>query len=99
MPPPGAVPSQRSISGASMEVVVTSIAVIGSGRIGGGLARKWAAGGHAVTFGARSPETPALVELAEQIGAAREVIDSAVAQSDVVVFAIPGGEMAGTLSR
>jgi 8-hydroxy-5-deazaflavin:NADPH oxidoreductase len=78
---------------------MTSIAVIGSGKIGGGLARKWAAKGHAVTFGSRSPAKPALVELAEQIGAKRAEVEGAVAQSEVVVFAIPGNEMAETLSR
>jgi 8-hydroxy-5-deazaflavin:NADPH oxidoreductase len=78
---------------------LTSIAVIGSGRIGAALARKWAARGHAVTFGARSPDKPELVDLAGQIGAERAQIEAAVKRSDVVVFAIPGGEMAGTLSR
>ena len=78
---------------------MTSIAVIGSGRIGAGVARKWAATGHAVTFGARSPAKPALVELAEQMGAERAEIEDAVERSDVVVFAIPGAEMAATLSR
>jgi predicted dinucleotide-binding enzyme len=78
---------------------MTSIAVIGAGKIGGGLARKWAATGHAVTFGARSPDKPSLVELAEQIGAKWAEIEGAVAQSEVVVFAIPGNEMAETLSR
>jgi 8-hydroxy-5-deazaflavin:NADPH oxidoreductase len=82
-----------------MEVDMTSVAVIGSGRIGAALARKWAATGHAVTLGARSPAKPALVELAEQIGAERAEIEDAVRRSDVVVFAIPGKEMAETLSR
>jgi predicted dinucleotide-binding enzyme len=78
---------------------MTSIAVIGSGRIGAGLARKWAAKGHAVTLGARSPGKPTLVDLAEQIGAERAEIEDAVRRSDVVLFAIPGKEMAETLSR
>jgi 8-hydroxy-5-deazaflavin:NADPH oxidoreductase len=77
---------------------MTSIAVIGSGKIGGGLARKWASTGHSVTFGSRSPAKPSLVELAEQIRVKRAEIEGAVAQSEVVVFAIPGSEMAGTLS-
>ena len=77
---------------------MTSVAVIGSGKIGGGLAKKWAAKGHAVTFGARSPTKPALVELAENIGAKRAEIEGAVRQSEVVLFAIPGTDMAETLS-
>jgi 8-hydroxy-5-deazaflavin:NADPH oxidoreductase len=82
-----------------VEVDMTSIAVIGSGRIGGGLAAKWAATGHAVTFGARSPDKPELVALAEQIGAERAGIETAVEKSEVVVFALPGDEMAATLVR
>jgi len=78
---------------------MTSIAVIGSGKIGAGLARAWAATGHAVTFGTRSQAKPELVELAERIGAERAAIDDAVRDSDVVVFAIPGVEMAAALSR
>lgn len=78
---------------------MTSVAVIGSGRIGAALARKWAATGHAVTLGARSPTKPAVVELADQIGAERAEIEDAVRRSDVVVFAIPGKEIADTLSR
>lgn len=78
---------------------MTRIAIIGSGKIGGGLAKKWAAKGHAVTFGARSPDKPTLVELADQIGAERAEIEEAVRHSNVVVFAIPGNEMAETLSR
>jgi predicted dinucleotide-binding enzyme len=81
-----------------MEVDMTSIAVIGSGHIGAALATKWAAKGHAVTLGARSPAKPALVELAERTGADRAEIEGAVRRSDVVVFAIPGKEMAGALS-
>jgi 8-hydroxy-5-deazaflavin:NADPH oxidoreductase len=78
---------------------MTSIAVIGSGHIGTALAGKWAAKGHAVTLGARVPAKPALVELAEQIGAERAEIEDSVRRNDVVVFAIPGKEMAETLAR
>jgi predicted dinucleotide-binding enzyme len=77
---------------------MTSIAVIGSGKIGGLLAGAWAATGHAVTFGARSQAKPELAELAERTGAERARIDDAVKHSDVVVFAIPGAEMAAMLS-
>lgn len=78
---------------------MASIAVIGSGRVGGGLARKWAARGHDITFGVRNPGKPELVELAQEIGAATASVDDAVARSEVVVFAIPGGAMAETIKR
>ncbi len=78
---------------------MTSIAVIGSGRIGAALAGKWVAKGHAVTFGSRSPTKVELVELAKQIGTDRAEVEDAVRRSDVVAFAIPGKEMAGTLTH
>lgn len=78
---------------------MATIAVIGAGNIGGGLATKWAAKGHTVTFGARSPDNPTLTELARKIGAERAPIETAVQQSDVVVFAIPGPDMPETLKR
>lgn len=78
---------------------MASIAVIGSGRIGGNLARAWAARGHEITFGARDPGKPELVELAREVGAAREPVDEAAAHADVVVFAVPGGAMAETVSQ
>jgi 8-hydroxy-5-deazaflavin:NADPH oxidoreductase len=78
---------------------MATIAVIGAGNIGGGLAKKWAANGHSVIFGARSPDNPTLIELAQKISAECAPIETAVQQSDVVVFAIPGADMPETLKR
>ncbi|HEY7282396.1 MAG TPA: NAD(P)-binding domain-containing protein [Actinomycetota bacterium] len=74
---------------------MTAIAVIGSGNIGGTLARKWAAANHDVTIGARDPATA--TELAERIGARAVSVEDAVAAGEVVLFAIPGAAMASTL--
>jgi hypothetical protein len=77
---------------------MAEIAVIGAGKIGGILARKWAASGHAVTIGARDPNKPSLKELAERIGVRTALIVDAVRAAEVVVFAIPGVVMAETAS-
>src|SRR5947207_4805425 len=76
---------------------MSRIAVIGSGHIGGTLARKWSAAGHSVTFGARDPQKPELRALAQEIGAGTASMSEAVAGADVVAFAIPGAAMAGAV--
>jgi hypothetical protein len=73
-----------------------NIAIIGAGSIGSTLGAKWASAGHHVVFGAREPESP---KTRAAIGAAGEsahadTIASAVANAEVVVFAIPGAAMA-----
>jgi predicted dinucleotide-binding enzyme len=55
------------------------IAVIGAGNIGGTLGRKWAAAGHEVVYGVRSPGAPGTSAVAD-----------AVAGAGVVVLAVPG---------
>ena len=75
------------------------IAVIGSGNIGGTLARKWAAAGHQVVIGARDPAKPDVQELVGQLGGVGRAagIAEAVHDSDVVVFAVPGAAMPDTV--
>jgi predicted dinucleotide-binding enzyme len=74
---------------------MTDIAVIGSGNIGGTLARKWSAAGHAVTIGARDPGKAAA--LAGEMGVRAATVEEAIADGEVVLFAIPGASMASTL--
>lgn len=65
------------------------ISVIGSGNIGGGLARAWRRAGHVVTFGARDPAEADLATLCEQMGARAASIAESVKDADVVVLAMP----------
>jgi predicted dinucleotide-binding enzyme len=67
------------------------IAVIGTGHIGGTLGSKWRAAGHDVVYGARrgAGEGPG--------GAAVAAIGNAVRDAEVVVLAIPGSAVAGTV--
>jgi len=77
---------------------MSTIAVIGAGRIGGTLARKWRLAGHAITFGARDPHKQALRALAQEIAAEAASVPDAVDGADVVAFAIPGAAMADAVS-
>src|SRR5919199_6762710 len=58
---------------------MTSIAVIGSGNIGGTIGEAWRRAGHDVAFASRSPEPPRTVAIPDAIGGA-----------DVVLLAVPG---------
>jgi 8-hydroxy-5-deazaflavin:NADPH oxidoreductase len=64
------------------------IAILGAGRIGGTIARRLSAAGHAVLLAnSRGPET--LRDLAEQTGATAAHAREAVAGADVVVTSVP----------
>ena len=65
------------------------IAVIGTGRIGGTLGRRWQQAGHEVTYGSRNPSPDG-----GPGGAPVVPIRDAIANSEVVVFAIPGPAVA-----
>jgi 8-hydroxy-5-deazaflavin:NADPH oxidoreductase len=73
---------------------VTVIAVLGAGNIGATLARKWASVGHQVTLASRTPDPPALQELAAGIGASTASHADAVTGAEVVVVALPGNAVA-----
>jgi 8-hydroxy-5-deazaflavin:NADPH oxidoreductase len=68
------------------------IAVIGTGHIGGTLGRKWRAAGHDVVYGSRKGEGEG------PGGAPLMPIGDAIDGADVVVFAIPGGAVAETIT-
>jgi hypothetical protein len=70
------------------------IAVLGAGNIGATLARKWTAAGHHVTLASRNPDTPALRDLADGIGAHRAAHADAVRDAEVVLLALPGDAVA-----
>ncbi len=58
---------------------MNKIAVIGAGNIGRTLGGKWAAAGHDVVYGVRSPDATGTAAVAD-----------AVADAEVVVLAVPG---------
>ncbi|MEO3780996.1 NADPH-dependent F420 reductase [Micromonospora sp. B11E3] len=64
------------------------IGIIGSGHVGGALARRLGAIGHDVTVAnSRGPQT--LADLARETGATPGTVEKAVDQADVVVLAVP----------
>ena len=64
------------------------IGVIGSGMIGGTLARRFVELGHDVTISnSRGPQT--LTETAKETGAAAGTVADAIAGADVLVLAVP----------
>jgi 8-hydroxy-5-deazaflavin:NADPH oxidoreductase len=76
------------------------IAVIGTGHIGGTLARRWAAAGHALVLGVREPNSERTAALLAELGSAATATDplAAVAASDVILFAVPARAAAETLA-
>lgn len=66
------------------------IAIVGSGNVGGALAKKWIKAGHTVLIGARLPLSAKNLILAAEIGEDRFTsIESAVAQCEVILLATP----------
>ncbi len=64
------------------------IAIIGTGRVGRVLGERWAALGHRVCFGTRTPEAAA--DWVQEAGATVTQPAAAAAAADVVVLAVPG---------
>jgi hypothetical protein len=67
-----------------------TIAIIGSGNVGGALAQRWILAGHTVLVGAKFPLSEKNIQLATKIGEHRFTnITHAVQQSEVVLIATP----------
>src|SRR6516165_6976522 len=77
------------------------IAVLGAGNIGGTLGRKWALAGHKISFGVNNPDSDRAQALRAELGT-KVIIGSvvdALANSDVVVMALPGKAMDETITK
>lgn len=72
-----------------------NIAVLGSGKIGGSLARKWVKAGHTIIFGSRDPNKPEFKALIDSLDgkASAAGIAEAIKAGEAVLFAIPGTAM------
>lgn len=69
-----------------------NIAIIGAGNIGGTLGKKWAAAGHQVSFGVRSPADNKHNQL-RGLGLVTGV-EEALADCEVILLSLPGGSVA-----
>ncbi len=69
-----------------------TIAVIGTGNVGGALGPAFAAQGHTIVYGSRKPDKRAVRELVERTGngASATTQADAVSGADIVVLAVPG---------
>ena len=66
------------------------IAIIGSGNVGGALAKKWIKAGHTILVGARFPMSDKNIKLATEIGEDRfTTVENAVKQCDVILVSTP----------
>jgi predicted dinucleotide-binding enzyme len=76
------------------------VAVVGAGRIGGTLGKKWSRAGQEVHFGVRHPQKPEVQDLVKSLGPNASVssIPDAIGWGDIVVFAIPGAAMKETIT-
>lgn len=69
-----------------------TIAIIGTGNVGGALGPEFAAQGHTIVYGSRDPQSSNVAELVIQTGngASATTQAEAAAQADIVVLAVPG---------
>src|SRR4051794_13051690 len=67
------------------------IAILGTGGVGAALGARWAAAGHAITFGSRTPNSEKVQQLIAKCGATAGAKPprEAVAAGDAILFAVP----------
>jgi NADPH-dependent F420 reductase len=72
--------------------VADTIAVIGTGDVGGALGPAFAAQGHTIIYGSRDPDRGKVKDLVERTGelASATTPAAAASQADIVVLAVPG---------
>jgi predicted dinucleotide-binding enzyme len=72
--------------------IADTIAVIGTGDVGGALGPEFAAQGHTIIYGSRDPERGKVQDLVAKTGelASATTPAEAAAQADIVVLAVPG---------
>lgn len=77
------------------------IGIVGTGRVGSTLGRRWAEQGHPITFGVRDPGDPDVRALVESLGGRASVRSpvGVVDTSDVVVLAVPGSVAAAVAAE
>lgn len=76
----------------SAPAVADTIAVIGTGDVGGALGPAFASQGHTIVYGSRNPDRGKVKDLVERSGelASATTPADAASQADIVVLAVPG---------
>jgi len=77
---------------AGVPVLADTIAVIGTGQVGGALGPEFAAQGHTIVYGSRDPSTSDVADLVARTGenSSATTPAEAVVNADIVVLAVPG---------
>jgi hypothetical protein len=73
------------------------IAIIGTGNVGGAIARGLKGKGHEMVLGARDPQAADVAALAAETGATAMAPEAAAAAGDVVILALPWGAAEGAV--
>ncbi|MEU2682179.1 NAD(P)-binding domain-containing protein, partial [Streptomyces sp. NPDC007107] len=73
------------------------IGIIGTGNMADALGGRWAAAGHRVLFGGRSPERARA--LADRTGGSAGTLRDAAGSADAVLLALPYDAVAGVLAE
>jgi 8-hydroxy-5-deazaflavin:NADPH oxidoreductase len=84
----GALPKRARAAAAETKEAIT---ILGTGRYGSTLGKLWAARGHPIHFGSRTPQDTRVKALLEACGpkASASEPSEAAARADIVVFALP----------
>lgn len=75
-----------------------NITILGAGNIGGALGEKWAAAGHAITFGVRDPQSPKTQAALAKVKVPTLPVSEAIAAGEVILFSIPWGAVPETVA-
>jgi len=75
------------------------IAIIGTGNVGGALARHWHTAGHRLRLGARDRSDGKAQALAQEVGAQVSGVEDSVRDADIVALAIPGKVLLETVAQ
>jgi hypothetical protein len=77
--------------------IAMRIAIIGTGNVGGAIARGLKGKGHEVVLGARDPQAADVAALAAETGATAMAPAAAAAAGEVVILALPWGAAEGAV--
>jgi len=94
LPLPGAADTEKTMQ-------QETIAIIGTGRMGGALGRRLGVMGYPVVYGSRDPQRDSVAQLVAQSGSAARADSpaAAAAAGDIVVLAVPWSGIDDTLDQ
>jgi predicted dinucleotide-binding enzyme len=87
----GVLAEARSSRASGADIKVETIAIIGTGEVGSTLGKRWAAMGHKIIYGSRTPEEARAQALVKQTGngATISTDPGAAAKADLILLAVP----------